>query len=408
MNDSKPRSAPYPPLGVKISTDLERRASGIRARARWTDPETRQRHTRAQVVSDEEAAKRFFDQLRRSATVGVDLTTTFSDYLAAIGNRWKRGLDLTSTVQGYEIGLRLRVTPALGHLPVAEITTGMIDRTIDSWEDKNYSATVIKHSVAPLVRVLDEAVRDDLIPDNPARRRARRSLGKKSTDLIEEDASPRSLALKDLGTLTRLADACAEVHQCYSDFVMLAALLAARSSEVAGLQVGDVDWSTNIVTIRRQTQPAAGGLVTKQTKGREIRPVPILQPLVPVLERLTAGREPRERLLVGPRGGVLTTATVRDATHWDKLVTELGQPELTRHGLRHTGATWMADAGVPLHVLQKILGHKSIETTRGYLHPDNQQLLAAAEIANAFFDAQTQTPDQQPKPDRGKPSPPGR
>jgi site-specific recombinase XerD len=39
------------------------------------------------------------------------------------------------------------------------------------------------------------------------------------------------------------------------------------------------------------------------------------------------------------------------------------------HGLRHIGATWLTDAGVPLHVLQEILGNASIETTRGYLDP---------------------------------------
>lgn len=48
---------------------------------------------------------------------------------------------------------------------------------------------------------------------------------------------------------------------------------------------------------------------------------------------------------------------------------EPGLPNLTQHGLRHTAATWLADAGIPLHVLQGILGHKSSETTRGYLHP---------------------------------------
>ncbi|MFV0461181.1 MAG: tyrosine-type recombinase/integrase [Actinomycetales bacterium] len=51
-----------------------------------------------------------------------------------------------------------------------------------------------------------------------------------------------------------------------------------------------------------------------------------------------------------------------------RIITKLELPQLTRHGL--TGATWMADSGIPLHVLQKILGHKSIETTEGYLHPD--------------------------------------
>ncbi|GAA2588586.1 hypothetical protein GCM10009862_28750 [Microbacterium binotii] len=47
------------------------------------------------------------------------------------------------------------------------------------------------------------------------------------------------------------------------------------------------------------------------------------------------------------------------------VVATLGFDNLTRHGLRHNGATWMADAGIALPVLQEILGHQSIETTKG-------------------------------------------
>ncbi|WP_235561295.1 tyrosine-type recombinase/integrase [Microbacterium sp. Leaf151] len=155
---------------------------------------------------------------------------------------------------------------------------------------------------------------------------------------------------------------------------MLAALLAARGSEVAGMRAGDVDWGNRIVWIRRQHYPGRGGLVVKQTKGRRNRPVPMLDALEPTLERLTEGKALDDPLLRGPRGGVLATATVRDATHWDDLVAKLGFDNLTRHGLRHTGATWMADAGLALHVLQEILGHQSIETTKGYLHPDHRHL----------------------------------
>ena len=86
-------------------------------------------------------------------------------------------------------------------------------------------------------------------------------------------------------------------------------------------------------------------------------------------------------------GGILTTATVRDATHWDDLVKGLDLGDLTRHGLRHTGATWMADAGIPLHVLQGILGHQHIETTKGYLHSDHRHLAAAARQADQFLSA---------------------
>jgi Phage integrase family len=47
----------------------------------------------------------------------------------------------------------------------------------------------------------------------------------------------------------------------------------------------------------------------------------------------------------------------------------LGYEHLKRHGLRHTGLTWMADAGVPLHSLRKIAGHGTLTTTRRYLNP---------------------------------------
>jgi integrase len=52
-------------------------------------------------------------------------------------------------------------------------------------------------------------------------------------------------------------------------------------------------------------------------------------------------------LFTGPRGGRISTAVLRDATHWDEVVTRLGYGHLRRHDLRHTGLTWMADAAVP-------------------------------------------------------------
>jgi integrase len=47
------------------------------------------------------------------------------------------------------------------------------------------------------------------------------------------------------------------------------------------------------------------------------------------------------RLFTGPRGGRISTAVLRDATHWDEVVTALGYEHLRQHDLRHTGLTWM-------------------------------------------------------------------
>jgi Phage integrase family len=81
------------------------------------------------------------------------------------------------------------------------------------------------------------------------------------------------------------------------------------------------------------------------------------------------------------------TAVLRDATHWDEVVTKLGYDYLRRHDLRHTGLTWMADAGVPVHVLRKIAGHGSLTTTQRYLHPDQRSILDAGQALSAHLGA---------------------
>ena len=165
------------------------------------------------------------------------------------------------------------------------------------------------------------------------------------------------------------------------------ATTALRISEVSGLRVGDVDLSRGLLHVFRQTYPGRGGLVTKQTKGRRRRTVPVIDPLRPTLVRLTVGRRGDERLLSGPRGGVITAATLRDATSWDTLVTDLGLSGLVRHGLRHTALTWMADAGVDLHILQRVAGHQDPAVTSRYLHPDTQAMLDAGTAFSAWWSA---------------------
>ena len=111
--------------------------------------------------------------MERLAQTGIDTGQTLTAYVQHIGDRWARGIDPTSTYDPYSAGLRRRVLPTLGHLPVAMISAGLVDRAIDEWEQLHGRSTV-KNSVAALVLVMDEAVRDGLLVRNPARDRARR------------------------------------------------------------------------------------------------------------------------------------------------------------------------------------------------------------------------------------------
>jgi integrase len=163
---------------------------------------------------------------------------------------------------------------------------------------------------------------------------------------------------------------------------------AVRIGEASGVRKQDIDRKTWIWTLRRQTTPGPGGLVDKRTKGKRAREIPIIVELRDMLnERIEAAKDPMTRLFTGPRGGRVSTAVLRDATHWDEVVSDLGYEYLRRHDLRHTGLTWMADAGVPVHVLRKIAGHGSLVTTQRYLHPDRRMVTEAGNALSAHLRA---------------------
>jgi len=130
--------------------------------------------------------------------------------------------------------------------------------------------------------------------------------------------------------------------------VEFTACTAARIGETSGVRRADIDRETWTWNVRRQTTPSPGGVTDKGTKGkraRVIRLIPEIRPLVD--RRLNAiSDDPMARLFTGPRGGRVTTAVLRDATHWDEVVTALGYGYLRRHDLRHTGLTWMEGCGV--------------------------------------------------------------
>src|SRR5215217_8247212 len=62
-----------------------------------------------------------------------------------------------------------------------------------------------------------------------------------------------------------------------------------------------------------------------------------------------------------------------------------GSRALVRHGLRHTALTWMADAGIDLHILQRVAGHQDPAVTARYLHPDVQAMLDAGTAFSAWW-----------------------
>ena len=386
---------PGPPPGLSLQGDIEYRPDrplSYRARVRWTNPVTKARHSKSEAFAGRTQAEAWVEEMQRLARGGVDpysATMTLAQYGDSIMPLAMRGLE-PKTLDPYLSGWRHRVVPTLGHLAPRMVTNGAVDRAVHSWIADDCSRSTVKNSLAALVRVMEQAVRDGIVDRNPARVSGWQSEFRKAEDELDD---PRALALADWDALTRLADALvarsADHFPGWGDITIFAACTAARIGEISGCRVSDIDTTHWLWTVRRQTTPSPGGLADKGTKGKRARTVPLILEVRDIVRRRidAAGARPDARLFTGPKGGRITTAVLRDATHWDEVVADLGYEHLRRHGLRHTGLTWLADAGVPVHVLRKIAGHGSLTTTQRYLHPDRQTFADAGDALTAYLRA---------------------
>jgi integrase len=70
---------------------------------------------------------------------------------------------------------------------------------------------------------------------------------------------------------------------------------------------------------------------------------------------------------------------------WKSTLRRSGIEDFRWHDLRHTAASWMVQAGVPLDVVQKVLGHSDISTTMRYAHREDSAVRAAVDAAAAHM-----------------------
>jgi integrase/recombinase XerD len=136
----------------------------------------------------------------------------------------------------------------------------------------------------------------------------------------------------------------------------------ARVSEVTGLKVSDVDMDNLLLTL--------------SGKGRKQRRVPFSLELRKILYRYTRDFEPKRLLLGNRHGDEMGRGT---ALHDVKrLCKRLGfdPPARTLHAFRHTFATNYIRRGGNVFLLQKSLGHSSLDMSRKYAQLTTEDLTA--------------------------------
>ena len=154
-----------------------------------------------------------------------------------------------------------------------------------------------------------------------------------------------------------------------------------RRCEVLGLRMEDL-------------HPAEGRVFVADGKGGHQRLIPIsgrfFRSLGEYLERERPSDAPTVGVFVvlkGPRRGqALSADGLDEIVRYTRQ--RVGLSHATCHELRHTCLTRLREAGMALEALQAQAGHRSIETTRIYLHLSNEWLADEYSRASSLIDTQ--------------------
>ncbi|MCX7794262.1 MAG: tyrosine recombinase XerC [Thermodesulfovibrionales bacterium] len=119
------------------------------------------------------------------------------------------------------------------------------------------------------------------------------------------------------------------------------------------------------------------GIIRAKGKGKKERIVPVGQKAVEAMKRYLGFRagisKDNSAFFINRRGERLTARTVHRIVI--KYARFLGISGIGPHGLRHTFATHLLQAGADLRVIQELLGHSSLSTTQRYTHIDAAHLI---------------------------------
>ncbi|MDX1879757.1 tyrosine-type recombinase/integrase [Mycolicibacterium sp. 141076] len=324
---------------------------GKRYRVRYRTPDNRQTDKRG--FRTKRDAERFANTVEVAKLKGeyvnpADARTTVD----GLGQAWLERQKAHLKPSGYavmETAWRMRVEPrwgpvALGDIKPTAVAAWLAELGQGTEQTKAVGASVVKRTHHVLSQILADAVRDNLIPRNPA---AGLSL-------------PRTSRKRHVYLTHQQVGALADEAGEYGTLVLLLAYTGLRWGEGVGLRVQNLDLLRKRIQIEENAVQAGGQMHVGTPKSHKQRTVPLPAFLVPLLARQCEDKG-RADLLFGD--GEHLRRPHPESGWFAKAVAGSGIPRVTPHDLRHTAASLAVSAGANVKAVQRMLGHASAAMT---------------------------------------------
>ncbi|MDD5153004.1 MAG: tyrosine-type recombinase/integrase [Candidatus Pacebacteria bacterium] len=185
------------------------------------------------------------------------------------------------------------------------------------------------------------------------------------------ETQPAFLTQTEYQTLITTVRQKATPFYLYRDLAIVVLLLGTgvRLSELVGL------------TLDRVNLEHSGRSIKVRGKGDKERTIPLTDEVVTVLEQYLKTRPDvrSNHLFISRLGDELQVRGVYGLIKKYLKATGIKKKRVAVHSLRHTFGTTLMNNGVNIVVIQELLGHKKLETTRRYLHINSVDLRNAVD-----------------------------
>lgn len=323
-------------------------------------------------------AQKYLTAKLREKDLGVFIEpalTSLDEYLDKWLETVAKGRVREKTYIGYEEILRLHIRPKLGAKRLCDIKAMDIQKTYSDMQAKGLSAQTVKHAHKVLTSSLKQAVKWNMLSQNPASYIELPRIAKKEMVALSADEAKNFLT-------------AAKTDKWYALF-LFALETGMRPEEYLALKWSDIDFSKGIATVRRVAVwiKHKGWKFDEPKTSKSRRSIPLSESLLSALKQHRAKQgeyilqqgENYKRLdlvFAGKPGTVLDRNSFVNR-HFKKVLVKANLPKTIRlYDLRHTCATLLLLSGENPKVVSERLGHSSVVITlETYSHvlPNMQQ-----------------------------------
>ncbi|MDF0673237.1 MAG: tyrosine-type recombinase/integrase [Nitrospira sp.] len=295
------------------------------------------------------------------------------------------------TYETYRSIINKHLKPHLGHHAIGALRPDHIEAY---YQGSKLAQKTLENHQNVLSGALAVAVRYKLIRDNVARLVMNKPRAKDDPEKIQEQCW-------DIDEARAFLDTAKAAGPRQAAFYHLALETGARKGELCGFKWADLNFETGKIAVMRQLIKRWPVPIFGPPKNKKPRTIDLSQEALVLLRKQKAAQA-EIKLLAGntyqdyglifaydqPPFGMPLSANNLGQREFSKLVKAAKVRPITIHGLRHTAATLMLKAGIPIKVVSERLGHKKVSITLEiYAHALPSMQRDAATKLGALFGA---------------------